>query len=135
LVLDYGRKGLSVHDHPMCYHRKRLKKFGAIRTDDLWYLPRGAQVSLAGLVMARQRPATANGVVFFTLEDETGTANLIVYASVFERYHHVAKNAQLLFVSGQIERDERLPVARREAPVSENKEVLTPVIHVIVRHM
>lgn len=136
LVLDYSRKGLSVFDHPLRYHRKRLTKLGAIRAEDLLYLPKGTRVSLAGLVMSRQRPATASGVVFITLEDETGSANLIVYSSVFERYHHVAKNAQLLFVSGEIERDVRLRVASRgeAARESEPNEPI-PVIHVIVKHI
>jgi error-prone DNA polymerase len=113
LVLDYGRKGLSVTDHPLAHHRKRLCKLGAVRAADLFYLPRGARVLLAGLVMARQRPATAGGVVFITLEDETGSANLIVYSQVFERYHHVARHSQMLFVSGEIERDARLPIAKK----------------------
>lgn len=146
LVLDYERKGLSVNDHPLRHHRKRLDKLGAIRAEDLFYLPRGTKVSLAGLVMARQRPATASGVVFITLEDETGSANLIVYSSVFERYHHVAKNSQILFVSGELERDEKLPVAQRrgengETQASGRKKrassdtAPTAVIHVIVKHI
>jgi error-prone DNA polymerase len=148
LVLDYGRKGLSVNDHPLRHHRKRLDKLGAIRAEDLCYLPRGTNVSLAGLVMARQRPATASGVVFITLEDETGSANLIVYSSIFEGYHHVAKNAQLLFVSGEIERDEKLPVAQRGGETgterrqgagqkkrAPSEDAPVPVIHVIVKHI
>jgi DNA polymerase III alpha subunit len=148
LVLDYGRKGLSVNDHPLRHHRKRLDKLGAIRAADLFYLPRGTKVSLAGLVMARQRPATASGVVFITLEDETGSANLIVYSSIFEGYHHVAKNAQLLFVSGEIERDEKLPVAQRGGETgterrqgagqkkrAPSEDAPVPVIHVIVKHI
>lgn len=111
LVLDYGRKGLSVHDHPLRHHRKRLQKLGAIRAGDLFYLPRGRRVALAGLVLARQRPATASGVVFMTLEDETGAANLIVYARVFEQFHHVARHSQMLWVVGEVERDAQLPVA------------------------
>jgi error-prone DNA polymerase len=113
LVLDYGTKGLSVDDHPLRHHRKRLSKLGAARAADLLYLPRGHRVAVAGLVMARQRPATAGGVVFMTIEDETGSANLIVYAPVFEKFHHVARNAQMLFVTGRIERDARLPIPER----------------------
>lgn len=160
LVMDYGRKGFSVHDHPLRHHRKRLNRLGAVRAADLFYLPKGAKVSLAGLVMARQRPATASGVVFITLEDETGAANLIVYSDVFERYNHIARHAQMLLVAGEIERDARLPVAKRRdrssqeeasgkqrtssvgaqqhevAPLpqlAENEQV--PVIHVIVKHI
>jgi error-prone DNA polymerase len=113
LVMDYGRKGLSVHDHPLRHHRKKLNRLGAVRASDLFYLPKGRKVSVAGLVMARQRPATASGVVFITLEDETGSVNLIVYSSVFEKYNHIARHSQMLLVAGEIERDTRLPVAQR----------------------
>lgn len=153
LVLDYSRKGLSVNDHPLRHHRKRLQKLGAVRAGDLFYLPRGQRVALAGLVMARQRPATASGVVFMTLEDETGSANLIVYERVFEQYHHVARHSQMLWVVGEIERDAQLPVAIR--PVQNGTTELSdtiqhrhpalllddddknpiPVIHVVVHHI
>ncbi len=149
LVLDYGRKGLSVADHPLRHHRKRLQKLGATRTGDLFFFPRGRKVALAGLVMARQRPATASGVVFMTLEDETGSANLIVYANVFEQYHHVARHSQMLWVVGEVERDETLPIAvppqrARDTPhalvehpaltMGEDDSPI-PVIHVIVHHI
>jgi error-prone DNA polymerase len=148
LVLDYGRKGLSVNDHPLRHHRKRLQKLGAIRAGDLFYLPRGRRVALAGLVLARQRPATASGVVFMTLEDETGAANLIVYARVFEQFHHVARHSQMLWVVGEVERDAQLPVAPFP-PVAEAADQLyphpalglgdedrqIPVVHVIVHYM
>ena len=145
LVLDYGTKGLSVEDHPLRHHRKRLSKLGAVRAADLLYLPKGRRVAVAGLVMARQRPATANGVVFLTLEDETGSANLIVYAAVFEKYHHIARHAQMLFVAGRIERDSRLPLpvrmeAESEGVTSDSTLVggvdsQTPVIHLLVEHI
>jgi error-prone DNA polymerase len=156
LVLDYGRKGLSVSDHPLRHHRKKLRRLGAVRASDLLYLPKGKRVALAGLVMGRQRPATASGVVFITLEDETGAANLIVYSSVFEKYHHAARHAQMLFVTGEIERDTRIPVPQRprhrtdknsassmearatltaQAEPTQPKEPQTPVIHIIVQHI
>lgn len=132
LVLDYGRKGLSVTDHPLRHHRKKLQKLGAIRTSDLVYLPRGQRVSVAGMVMARQRPATARGVVFMTLEDETGTANLIIYAKIFQQYEHPARHSPMLLVHGEIERDSRLPLKK---PGEGFEDAQTPVIHVLVRHI
>lgn len=153
LVLDYGTKGLSVDDHPLRHYRKRLRKLGAVRASDLLYLPRGHRVVVAGLVMARQRPVTANGVVFMTLEDETGSANLLVYGAVFEKFNHVARNAQMLLVTGRIERDARLPLPTRAVAPAESvavreqsaaaqegdepgaEDAITPVIHVIVEHM
>jgi len=153
LVLDYEHKGLSLGDHPLRYYRRRLRRLGARRAEDLLYLPRGTAVKLGGLVMARQRPGTASGVVFITLEDETGTANLIVYSSVFERYEHVARHAQLLLIEGEIERDHHLPMSPRPTgldragldraglePLPDTARhpdgaPITPVIHVIVRHL
>jgi len=156
LVLDYEHKGLSLEDHPLRYYRRRLARLGATRAQDLVYLPRGALVKIGGLVMARQRPGTASGVVFITLEDETGTANLIVYSSVFQRYEHMARHTQLLYVEGEIERDQHLPMSpelSRRLPAAEARHPdgalttpvmearhpdgapVTPVIHVIVRHL
>lgn len=164
LVMDYGRKGLSVEDHPLRYHRKKLNRLGAVRASDLFYLPKGRKVQVAGLVMMRQRPATASGVVFITLEDETGSVNLIVYSSVFEKYHHIARHSQMLLIAGEIERDTALPVAQKPpvakrtaapqvaagaevaaAPDAVQHEVAAvfepkgdeqiPVIHVIVKHI
>lgn len=135
LVLDYGTKALSVSDHPLRHHRLKLRKLGAVRAADLIYLPKGSRVSVAGLVMARQRPATASGVVFITLDDETGSANLIVYSKVFEKYDHVARHSQMLLVHGEIERDARLPVAKRADVAENNQDHQVPVIHVIVRHI
>src|SRR6185437_13797228 len=78
LALDYGRVGLSVHDHPMAHLRTRLAERGVRRAEELKAIRHGEIVTVAGLVIGRQRPGTASGVTFFTLEDETGNVNLIV---------------------------------------------------------
>lgn len=124
LVLDYEHKGLSVSDHPLRYYRRGLKRLGARTAADLTYLNQGAKVSVAGLVLNRQRPATASGVVFMTLEDETGFLNLILWTRVFEQYEGVARRSDLLFVEGNIERDS--PPGMKER---------TPVIHVVATHL
>jgi error-prone DNA polymerase len=134
LILDYGRKGLSVSDHPFRHYRKKLRKLGAARASDLIYLPRGQRVSVAGLVMARQRPATASGVVFMTLEDETGSANLIIYSKTFEQYERVARHSSMLLVHGTIERDSRLPIQTHSSGLPSDDEPV-PVLHVLVRHL
>jgi len=133
LVMDYGRKGLSVHDHPLAHYRAKLIKWGVTRAQDLVYLRKGTRVSVAGLVMGRQRPATASGVVFISMEDETGTCSLIVYQNVFAQYDHVARNSQLLLVHGHIERDSRLHLPTPQEQILESDEV--PVIHIVVRHI
>jgi error-prone DNA polymerase len=136
LMLDYGRKGLSVSDHPMNHLRKRLAKQGVVRAADLLYLKKGAPVRVAGLVLSRQQPATASGVVFITLEDETGVANLIVYSSVYEQFHHVAHHSSLLLATGELERTGDVPRASGSAEAaSSNDGARVPVIHVIVRHL
>jgi error-prone DNA polymerase len=119
LVLDYGRKGLSVNDHPLRHMRAGLERRSVRRAADLNRLPQGTRVAVAGLVTCRQMPATASGVVFFTLEDETGSANLIVYRNVYEAHYLVARHAVLLLAWGKVERD---PKAQGEVPV----------VHVIV---
>jgi error-prone DNA polymerase len=120
LVLDYERKGLCLSDHPLRYYRRQLARRGAVRAADLPYLPAGRELWVAGLVMGRQRPATATGVVFVTLDDETGSTNLILTAGVFERYERIARGAQLLLVRGTLERDD---------------SGASPVIHVLARHL
>ncbi len=104
LLLDYGRKGLSVDDHPLCYLRPRLSRQRVLTASELMRARKGARVAVAGLVTCRQQPGTASGVVFITLEDETGSANLIVYPSVFEQFHLVARHATLLLARGEVER-------------------------------
>jgi error-prone DNA polymerase len=104
LGLDYGRVGLSIHDHPMRYVREALGKRGVRRAEELGTLPDGAQIEVAGLVIGRQRPGTASGVTFITLEDETGLVNLVVMKTVFAESYGVARHARMMLVAGRLER-------------------------------
>jgi error-prone DNA polymerase len=104
LALDYGRVGLSIHDHPMKHLRDKLNEEGVRRAQDLAALGDGAHVMVAGLVIGRQRPGTASGVTFVTLEDETGMVNLIVQQAVFAENYAVARHAKLLLAKGKVER-------------------------------
>jgi error-prone DNA polymerase len=104
LALDYGRVGLSIHDHPLAHLRALLGKRGVKRAEELRTVAHGATVTVAGLVIGRQRPGTASGVTFFTLEDETGMVNLIVTATLFADNYAVARHARLLVVRGRVER-------------------------------
>ena len=116
LVLDYERTGVSVEDHPMRLLRPSLgKKVRSSR--DLMALRSGTRVTTAGLVICRQRPGTASGVVFVTMEDEFGFSNLVLWAKTFEKFRHVATTARLLLVHGRIERsDDRSPDGRLKVP-------------------
>jgi error-prone DNA polymerase len=104
---DYDAVGLSLKAHPVSFIRDRLERMGVVPTGDLRsprLCPGKREVRVAGLVICRQRPGTASGVVFVTLEDETGIANLIVWPDVFERFRRVARLSTLLLARGMVER-------------------------------
>jgi error-prone DNA polymerase len=103
LVLDYRTKAIAVGDHAMKVVRPRLSPLCKTATDLLRAL-HGATVSTAGVVICRQRPQTASGVVFVTLEDETGFINLVLWSTTFERWRHVVTESAMLFVYGKVER-------------------------------
>jgi error-prone DNA polymerase len=103
LVLDYESTGVAVGDHAMKVARPHLPR-GTTSAADLNAVPHGASVTTAGLVICRQRPGTASGVVFVTLEDETGFINLILWPRTFEAFRHVATTATMLLARGKVER-------------------------------
>jgi error-prone DNA polymerase len=109
LALDYERVRLSIDDHPLRHLRAGLRRRGVLDTEELGRCVTGQKVRVGGLVTARQRPGTASGVVFVTLEDEVGVANLIFYSSVFEAHRSVAQHSPLLLVSGKVERHDPAP--------------------------
>jgi error-prone DNA polymerase len=104
LHADYDGLGLTTGKHPMALARPRLSP-GILPATTLTNLPDGVRATAAGAVICRQRPGTAKGVVFITLEDETGLANAIVYADVFERYRLVITTEPFLLIEGRIQRD------------------------------
>ncbi len=103
MLADYGTTGLTVHTHPVSLLRPRLPA-GAVTSRDLEALPHGSRVQVGGLVVARQRPGTANGMVFVLLEDEHGTINLVVPAPVYERHRLTVRTEPLMMVKGKLER-------------------------------
>lgn len=104
LVLDYNHVGLSLHDHPMRYLRQRICP--TVQATALNTTPHHTEVAVAGVVINRQRPGTAKGTVFVTLEDETGTINLVLWALVFEQYRHTALHAAILMARGKLDKRE-----------------------------
>jgi error-prone DNA polymerase len=115
LSLDYGRVGLSIDDHPMRHVRPALRGRRVRRAEELKGMRHGEGVRVAGLVVGRQRPATASGVTFVTLEDETGVVNVIIQKQVFADNYQVARHARLMLVSGRLERQgEVIHVLARE---------------------
>jgi error-prone DNA polymerase len=106
VVEDYATLGLTIKRHPLAFLRAELKQEGLVMAADLATLPVDRRVSIAGLVLIRQRPGSANGVVFVTLEDETGIANLIVWPNTLERFRRAALGATLLYCRGRLQREE-----------------------------
>ena len=104
MVADYATTGMAIAHHPFALLRDHLTGQGAVSSRGLEELGHGAQVRLAGLVMARQKPATANGVCFLLLEDEFGTVNLIVPPPVYERDRLTVRSEPLVVAEGRMER-------------------------------
>ena len=102
---DYRALRLSLKRHPMAFLRDDLTGQGYTRTAELAHIPHRRPVKVAGLVTARQRPASANGVIFAIIEDETGVANLIVWPAVFEKFRRAVLGASVLGVAGRVQRE------------------------------
>jgi error-prone DNA polymerase len=123
LLFDYRRKKLSVNDHPLRHLRAELAARGVLTAAELAQATHGRAVSVAGLVITRQQPGTAKGVVFVTLEDETGFSNLILFRDVFEAELWTVLHSTLLLAHGSVER----------APKAKDAEVA--VVHLTVRKL
>jgi error-prone DNA polymerase len=103
MLADYGTTGLTTRTHPLALLRERLPA-DAVTSRDLETIDHGTRIRAGGLVVARQRPGTANGIVFILLEDEYGTINLIVPPPVYERHRLIVRTEPLMLVEGKVER-------------------------------
>ncbi len=106
VIADYETSGVTVGEHAMAVLRKRLTAPELVTSAQLTLLPSGCAVTVAGLVIARQRPGTAKGTMFLLFEDELGTTNLIVGRAVYERHRHLARAEPLLLARGRLERSQ-----------------------------
>ncbi len=113
---DYTTFGLSLRNHPMAFMRESLKAKGMVTAAELKELPGGRYVKIAGLVLFRQRPGTAKGTIFVTIEDETGPANLIVWPKIAAQYRRAVFGAKALLCEGILQKE-------------------SDVIHVVSRHL
>ena len=104
VLADYRTTGLSLLAHPLQFLRGELEKLRVIPASGLKTWPNGKWVRVAGLVLVRQRPSTAKGITFVTLEDETATANLIIRPEVWKRYRTAALGATILIAAGPLQR-------------------------------
>jgi error-prone DNA polymerase len=103
VILDYAATSLSLKAHPVSFVRENLEKLHIIPTVALSKRNNGDLVKVAGLVLVRQRPGTAGGVCFITIEDETGYSNLVVFENLFEKYRKEILQSRLLMVEGQLQ--------------------------------
>jgi error-prone DNA polymerase len=106
VLTDYATVRMSLKAHPMALLREEFTKLGYVKTRDLATAPANRILKVAGIVLIRQRPGSANGVIFSTLEDETGIANIITWPETFERYRRTVIAARLLGVRGTPQREQ-----------------------------
>jgi error-prone DNA polymerase len=114
LVSDFRNMGMTVGPHPMSYHREALRRAGILSARDLHHVADGTRVSVAGAVIARQRPGTAKGFVFLSLEDETGIANAIITPQLFQEDHVVVVNQQFLLIEGRLQNQDNVISVKAE---------------------
>jgi error-prone DNA polymerase len=103
VLADYSHAGLTLRRHPISFLRSLLDSLHVAPADRLPGLKNDRRIAVAGLVLMRQRPSTANGITFVTLEDETGIVNLIVRRAVWERYRKIARRAVALIARGRLQ--------------------------------
>jgi error-prone DNA polymerase len=105
VVHDYAHLRLSLKAHPLSFLRERFTARRIARNEELMTIRENKRINLAGLVLVRQRPGTASGVIFATLEDETGVANVIIWPKVFEKYRQVVLASRVMGVTGRLQRE------------------------------
>jgi error-prone DNA polymerase len=123
VVEDYRSLALSLKAHPVAFMRRRLEARGILRSEALAEVASGKRVTVAGLVLVRQRPGTASGVIFMTIEDETGIANIIVWPKVFERLRPIVIGARFVAVTGKVQSEQDVTHL-----IAERLEDLTPML-------
>ncbi len=115
LVSDYAGTGLTTGPHPMAYHRPELRRQNVLSARELKQQPDGLRISTAGSVIARQRPGTAKGFIFLSLEDETGISNIIVHPQLFERERVLVTGGKFLRVYGRLQNTDSVVHVKAEA--------------------
>jgi error-prone DNA polymerase len=128
VVHDYAATALSLKAHPVSFIREKLQQLHILSTSQLAARKDGETVKVAGLILVRQRPGTAGGVCFMTIEDETGFANLVIFASLFETYRKEILKSTLIMVEGklQIEKEVVHVIVRKCYDLSKMLSHLTP---------
>jgi len=139
VIEDYRSTTLSLKAHPMSFARGKLKQLKVSTTHELSKCENGLSVRVAGLVLVRQRPGTASGICFITIEDETGTSNLVVFKNLFQQYRKEIVHCRMLMVEGKVQKEGEvihivvkkcydlsgllLPIGNSEARASEDQSI------------
>jgi error-prone DNA polymerase len=126
VVEDYASLNLTLKSHPLAFLRTEFARERLVTAAELAHLPVDKRLSIAGIVLIRQRPGSANGVVFITVEDETGIANFIVWPAILERFRRAALGATLLRCTGKLQREESVIHV-----VAERLEDMTPRLNTL----
>jgi error-prone DNA polymerase len=118
LVADFRGTGLTVGPHPMAYHRPRMDAMRIHQASDLPHIPNGRRLRIGGSVIARQRPGTAKGFVFLSLEDETGVANAIVTPDLFQKNRWLLTSGKFLLIEGILQNQDNVISVKAERVAS-----------------
>ena len=120
LLADYKATGLSVGAHPLALIRDTLRQRGIPTAAELAHMPDGRRLTVAGMVITRQRPGTASGVLFVTIEDETGHCQVVVWPQIYEKNRRAVRDLLLMEVDGRLQRDGRVihVIAERVRPLA-----------------
>ncbi len=105
VVHDYAATALSLKAHPVSFVREKLKQLHVVSTSQLADIENGQFVKVSGLVLVRQRPGTAKGVCFMTIEDETGVANVVIFQTLFDLYRKPILQSRLIMVEGKVQKE------------------------------
>jgi error-prone DNA polymerase len=114
LVADFRGTGMTVGPHPMAYHRGQMEAMGIHKASELSRIPDGQHLRIGGCVICRQRPGTAKGFVFLSIEDETGVANAIVTPDLFQKNRLLLSSAQFLMVEGTLQNQDNVISVKAE---------------------
>ncbi len=128
VIHDYRTLTLSLKAHPVSFMREDFSRMGILRSRDLAATATGRWVTVAGLVLVRQRPGSANGVIFMTIEDETGIANIIVWEKTFQKYRRQVMGSRLVKVRGRLQNQSGVIHV-----VADHLEDITPMLGLLRR--
>jgi len=126
VVEDYRSTQVSLRAHPLAFLRPELDRRGVTRCGDLAHIKDGKAVEVAGVVLIRQRPGSAKGVLFITIEDETGVANAILWPDRFEAQRRIVLSAAMLSIRGVVQREGEVIHV-----VTARMEDMTPMLHAV----